>query len=208
MLEINNITKSYGKRIVLKNIRLKVNDSSIITITGNSGAGKSTLLNIIAGLEKPDNGEIFFDGMELTRKGFFMNWKLYRHIIGYMFQNYALLPDQTVMNNLKIATKYRENKDNCIYSEALEIVGLNDKYLPKPIYELSGGEQQRIALARLWLKPAKLVLADEPTGNLDSYNTQVVFDVLKNFSQNGRTVVIVTHDIENAKKLGYTYSLT
>ena len=166
-----------------------------MVISGDSGSGKSTLLNMIGGIEKPDRGSIIVEGVDITslkkKNGFFAD------IVGFLFQNFALLENKTVKENLALIK--RSSRTDVSLAEALERVGLL-KELNKKVYQLSGGEQQRVALARLMLKKCSVVLADEPTGSLDKKNKDIVMKVLHELNDEGKTVIIVTHDqsiIEN-----------
>lgn len=123
-----------------------------------------------------------------------------RHEFGYLFQNYALIDNETVANNLGIALFYQKSKNKqALMKEALQFVNLDKEILTKKVYQLSGGEQQRVAIARLYLKESEYVFADEPTGNLDQKNRDLVFELLKKLNQTGKAVIYVTHDLELAK---------
>lgn len=196
IIEINNISKSYGQKNILKDISMKIEEGELVAITGESGKGKSTMLNIIGLLESIDNGQVIIDGQKNIKPNSFAASKLLRTKISYLFQNFALIDEETVINNLLIALKYaKDNKKEKLkkISEALKMVGL-DGFEKRKVFELSGGEQQRVAIARIILKPSKIVLADEPTGSLDENNRDKVVDLLKTINKLGKTVVIVTHD--------------
>jgi len=171
----------------------------MMAITGQSGTGKSTLLNIVGLLEEPDSGDVIIQGIENAWKSEKKQIELFRYTIGYLFQNYALIDNETVSKNLDVALEYVKlpNKDDK-KKEVLEKVGLLDK-LNSKIYQLSGGEQQRIALARLMLKKNDIILADEPTGSLDEVNRDQVLSILKSLNNEGKTILIVTHDPEVSK---------
>lgn len=192
MLELNHVAKKFNKQVVLQDISLRIPDGSFTVITGVSGKGKTTLLNILGGLEKPDNGQVLVDGQALRSAG--EKLRFYRTQAGFLFQNYALVEDKTVDYNLRIGCSYRKmrNKAGGIRS-CLKRVGL-EGVEKKKVYQLSGGEQQRVALARLLLKDPAYIFADEPTGNLDAENRDVVLEQLKQLNREGKTVVIVTHD--------------
>ena len=167
-----------------------------ICITGESGAGKTTLLNLIGLLDKPDSGEI-----SINEKNYFTSkeiLKLRRNFFGYIFQDYLLMEDKTVQDNLNISKnifKYENRRqDEKDINEILEMVRLNPAYLNKKVYQLSGGEQQKVAIARMLLKPYELVLADEPTGNLDYRNKNEIIEIFKEIKKNGKTIICVTHD--------------
>ncbi|WP_142335350.1 putative bacteriocin export ABC transporter, partial [Bacillus toyonensis] len=184
---------------VLDNFNLVVNKGEMMAITGQSGTGKSTLLNIVGLLEEPDSGDVIIQGIENAWKSEKKQIELFRYTIGYLFQNYALIDNETVSKNLDVALEYVKlpNKDDK-KKEVLEKVGLLDK-LNSKIYQLSGGEQQRIALARLMLKKNDIILADEPTGSLDEVNRDQVLSILKSLNNEGKTILIVTHDPEVSK---------
>jgi len=205
MLEAVNITKAYNNEAVVSDFNLKIEKGDFIAITGESGKGKTTILNMLGLLEKPDFGEVIVEGfVNPSRKEVMMTQ---RHKFGYLFQNYALIENETVEANLKIALEYRKGVNGqktvdkkTLMKEALYFVNLNAATLKKKIYQLSGGEQQRVAIARLWLKESNYVFADEPTGNLDTKNRDVVFELLKKLNEMGKAVVYVTHDLELAEK--------
>ncbi|MCD0982422.1 ATP-binding cassette domain-containing protein, partial [Staphylococcus aureus] len=165
-------------------------------LVGESGAGKSTLLNIIAGFEDVSQGSIYIEDKLLKKKVDF-----YRYTLGYLFQNFALLENQTISQNLDLALKFKKNKkDNMnLKKEVLKKVGL-DLDIKRIVSSLSGGEQQRVALARLILKDPKIILADEPTGSLDTKNGKIVIDLLLKLLDENKTMIVVTHDLELAKR--------
>ncbi|OHW62382.1 macrolide export ATP-binding/permease protein MacB [Andreesenia angusta] len=197
MIRIDNITKSYGEKILFSDFSEEIKQSEICAIMGESGSGKTTLLNIIGSLDSPDSGKLFIDGEEVNPK---KNQKLLRYELSFLFQNYGLIDELTVKKNLQIALKYAElgKKRESEIEKALEQVGLKDK-LNDRIYTLSGGEQQRVALARTMLKPNKIILADEPTGSLDEANRDMVLKNLQAQREEGKTILIVTHDAHVAK---------
>ncbi|MEC2394742.1 putative bacteriocin export ABC transporter [Bacillus toyonensis] len=198
-IELKNISKKYENKQVLDNFNLVVNKGEMMAITGQSGTGKSTLLNIVGLLEEPDSGDVIIQGIENAWKSEKKQIELFRYTIGYLFQNYALIDNETVSKNLDVALEYVKlpNKDDK-KKEVLEKVVLLDK-LNSKIYQLSGGEQQRIALARLMLKKNDIILADEPTGSLDEVNRDQVLSILKSLNNEGKTILIVTHDPEVSK---------
>lgn len=196
---LNNINKQFESNQVIKNFSLSINKNSSLAILGDSGKGKSTLLNLIALFEDVDDGEIIIDGVNINDKEFekILYW---RYKLGYLFQNYALVDNLSVEKNLQIALKYvnkSRNDKKEIINEVLRKVGLSAKN-KKMVYTLSGGEQQRLAIARLMIKPCEIILADEPTGALDIHNRDHIIDLLKGF-QEKKTLIIVTHDREVAK---------
>jgi putative ABC transport system ATP-binding protein len=189
MITIHNLNKRFAEKILFENFNLSISDGEFVVFCGESGCGKTTLLNMIGCLEKPDSGSIIIDGVDI--------WKtkrkrdLFSYKLGFLFQNFALLEDKTVLQNLKIINKkYRSSMSP---EEALEQVGLLDTKDTK-VYKLSGGEQQRVALARLMLKQSDVILADEPTGSLDDRNADVVMELLHKINKSGKTVILVTHN--------------
>ncbi|WP_314793504.1 putative bacteriocin export ABC transporter [Eggerthia catenaformis] len=195
MLELKNISKSYNNYIILNNINISVRKKEIIAITGPSGSGKSTLLNIMGLLERPDTGHILYKGILINHKSH-QSSLLMRHTISYLFQNFALVDSMTVYDNLLIGlkyTQYNKKEKKKLIEESLLKVGLQNMSNRK-IYTLSGGEQQRTALARILLKESQIILCDEPTGSLDPINSQMILQLLFQCRQQGKTIVIVTHD--------------
>jgi putative ABC transport system ATP-binding protein len=199
--ELINVRKSYADHVVLDNFNMTVYEGEMVAITGKSGSGKSTLLNIIGMLESADRGSIKLFDEEIPRIGSTRANKLLRTCISYLFQNYALIDNATVDYNLEIPLLYSKKtkkEKQEMKREALEKVGLNIP-LRKKIHELSGGEQQRVAIARILLKPCDLILADEPTGSLDSDNRNGIMRILQGLNNEKKTIIIVTHDSYVAK---------
>lgn len=192
ILKLDHISKRYQEKVVLDQFCMEVSQGEFILITGQSGCGKSTLLNIIGLLDRPDQGRItLFDQTDV--KPFSKTAeKLLKIKIGYLFQNYALIDTETVYNNLSFVIRDSHHQNDKIKS-ALHKVGL-DHFEHKKIYQCSGGEQQRIAIARLLLKPCELILADEPTGSLDQENKIKIMTLLEEFHHQGKTIILVTHD--------------
>ena len=198
MIKIDNISKSFGERKIIDKFSLEIEEGLMISITGESGKGKTTLLNLISLLERPDSGTIVIDGISKFNKNNTMFIR--RNIIGNLFQNYALLENETVKENLLMALEYKKVSDKKdAIDNALKKVNLAG-FEKKKIYELSGGEQQRIAIARLYLQDVKYIFADEPTGNLDEKNKKIIFNLLRELCKSGKTVVFVTHDNDLAKQ--------
>ena len=193
ILKINHLNKSYGSHLVLNNINIEIQENEFCLIMGKSGCGKSTLLNIIGLLDTYDEGQVQLFNDNIPKPFSKKAEKLLKNKIGYLFQNFALIDNESVEYNLEIIMDKRKKDKQHLINEALEKVGL-DKYNDKKVCECSGGEQQRVAIARLLLKPCELILADEPTGSLDSYNKKIVCDLLKKMQQEGKTIVVVTHD--------------
>lgn len=188
MIEIKDLCKRFEDKILFQNYNLEIADGSFVVFSGKSGCGKTTLLNMIGGIESPDSGKIMVNGVDVSQK---KNKKRYfRDTVGFLFQNFALLEQKTVLENLNIIQK--SGRTEITIEEALKRVGLSE-VMNKKVYKLSGGEQQRLALARLMIKKCSLILADEPTGSLDEYNSGVVMEILHELHRMGKTVIIVTH---------------
>lgn len=190
MITVKNLTKSFGTRTLWHNLNLTVPAGRMLALVGASGSGKTTLLNCIGLLERPSSGHILFDNTDLTRLGPGGRRRFRRDKLGYLFQDYALIDNATVKANLDVARRRGTRPD---YARILERVGLAGRENEK-VHYLSGGEQQRVALARLMVKQPTLVLADEPTGALDSANSAMVVNVLREMSEQGCAVVIATHN--------------
>ena len=196
ILRIENLNKSFGDHHVIKNMSLEVNQGSFVVLTGPSGSGKSTFLNIVGLLDKHDSGTITYFGVNNPKPFSKEATKLLQTKIGYLFQNFALIESKTVEQNLMIALEFVKgiNKKERI-AEVLEYVDLKG-FEKKKISKCSGGEQQRVAVARLMLKPCELILCDEPTGSLDYENRQNIISLLKKLQADGKTILIVSHDPE------------
>ncbi|WP_172387234.1 ABC transporter ATP-binding protein [Streptomyces sp. MNP-20] len=196
MIDIVKLSKSFGARTLWSDVSTTINHGEMLALVGPSGSGKSTLLNCIGLLEKPDAGEIRYDGKDITRFGRREVRNFRRDVLGYLFQSYALIENATVAANLDVAVKPQRamrRETGVKIADALDRVGLAGREKEK-IHHLSGGEQQRVALARLMVKQPALVLADEPTGALDHANATTVIDILRELSDAGCAVVIATHD--------------
>lgn len=189
MIEIQNITKKYENHILFNHFSQKIEDGSFTIIFGESGTGKTTLLNMIGALETVDEGKIIVNGMDITKKR--VQKKYWRQNVGFLFQNFALVENKTVSENLNMI--HRQARSKVSIEEALKRVGMQGKEKQK-VFSLSGGEQQRVALARLMMKQCTLILADEPTGSLDRNNALKVMKILDSFTEEGKTVIMVTHD--------------
>lgn len=200
MIEIKNCSKRYGKHIIFNNFSLKINDNSITAIVGDSGKGKTTLLNMIGLLDQDYEGNIIINKQNISKLKGNKKLKFIRDNLSYLFQNYALIENKTVKDNLLIALEYEKipkKQKDIIINKALKDVGLSN-YQDTLVFTLSGGEQQRVGLARTMLKKGAIILADEPTGNLDYKNKEIVFNILKKLRDLKKTVIIVTHDLELA----------
>lgn len=200
-IEFINVRKSYGYRDVIKGVSFSIKEKEIVSIIGPSGSGKSTLLNMLGMLEVIDGGKILIDGQKLPKINSKRATQLRRNKINYLFQSFALISNETVEKNLLIAMNYvkssKKEKEKRI-NEVLKKLGIFG--LKKmQCNTLSGGEQQRVALARCILKPGDIVLADEPTGSLDPKMSDTVLAMLKDLRNSfGKTILIVTHDMNLA----------
>lgn len=196
MIQLLNVNKQFDEKKVLSNISLSISKNEFVCITGESGAGKTTLLNIIGLLEKPGSGEVILNGKKhFTKKDIL---RLRRDFFGYVFQDYLLIPDKTVEENICISKYKNKNINRKDTDEVMKKVGLDSSYLNKKVHYLSGGEKQKVAIARMMLKKYELVLADEPTGNLDHKNKMDIIEIFKNMKKEGKTIICVTHDQEVA----------
>lgn len=192
-LQAVSLSKSYGTHNVLNNLNFAAPAGCMVAVTGRSGSGKSTLLNILGLLEEPTSGSVTLDGVRMTGLSNRAATGFRRHVLGYLFQNYALIESTTVRQNLKVALPgMRRHQSRGAMLDLLEQVGLTHA-LDAPIAELSGGEQQRVALVRLLLRQPRLILADEPTGALDDANANLVIAALAGLARQGSTVLIATH---------------
>lgn len=185
MIEIKQLSKHYGKKTIYDKLSLTFEANRSYALVGPSGSGKTTLLNAIARLEKPDSGQILVNGQDI--------WSMkeqdyFKRYLGYVFQNYALIEEETVYDNLKILAP----KPKIV--EALHSVGLDSSFLSQNIYELSGGQAQRVAIARLLLKKACIILADEPTGALDKETGDEIIELLLSLVSPDTVLIFATHD--------------
>lgn len=185
-IDLLNVTKSFGSKKIFTDLNLRFESGKSYALIGGSGSGKSTLLNIIGRLEKIDSGNVLVDKQDI--------WKIkertfFKNTVGYVFQNYSLIENKTVYDNLKLITK-----DKKTITDVLEKVGLSSDYLHQKIYELSGGQAQRVAIARMLMKPRKIILADEPTGALDGKIGKEIIRLLLNEIAEDKYVIIATHD--------------
>ena len=200
MIEVQNIIKSYGngesRFQVLKNVSLEIRDGDFVVILGASGSGKSTFLNVISGLERPDSGKVFYDGLDITALSENELTAFRKENVGFIFQQYYLLPDMSVEKNVKMGADLAGNKD---YKNVIEAVGLGEK-LHKYPSELSGGEQQRVSVARALAKKPRVLFLDEPTGALDEQTGRQVLDyICKLKKQYDFTIIMVTHNLNIAE---------
>ncbi len=204
MIKFQNITKIYpDETVVLQDVSFEVEEGEFVSIVGKSGAGKTTLVRLILGLESPTSGNVFFQGLNVNEADSLEIQKI-RRKVGGIYQDYKLLPNKTVYENVAYIMEVEGKGYGKIKKEVprvLELIGLEDKVdnFPK---ELSGGEQQRLAIARALVNSPKVIIADEPTGNLDPYNSYEVIYMLEKINKAGATVILLTHDREIVNKLG------
>lgn len=188
MIQINHVKKTIGGHVIFDDLSMQIADQEFAVLTGPSGCGKTTLLHMIGGIEPVDSGDILVGDFNVANGKNLMHY--YRHEVGFLFQNFALVERKTVAENLGMIRK--DARSSLSMVDALRRVGMEGKET-QMVYSLSGGEQQRIALARLMMKQCSLILADEPTGSLDPNNAAQVMEILKSFSEMGKTVIMVTH---------------
>lgn len=195
LLEVKNVSKIYGDLHALKDVSFTIRKGEWVAIMGSSGSGKSTIMNIIGCMDKPTMGEVILDGQDITKESQTSLTKIRREKIGLIFQQFHLIPYLTALENVMVAQYYHSIPDEQEALQALERVGLKDraKHLPS---QLSGGEQQRVCIARALINSPEIILADEPTGNLDEVNEKIVIEILKQLHKEGATIVVVTHDLD------------
>ncbi|WP_026506579.1 ABC transporter ATP-binding protein [Butyrivibrio sp. MC2013] len=196
VVELKKVSKSYGDNIIFRDFDMQLAKGEMVCIAGESGSGKSTLLNMIGMLDKPDEGDIYLFGEKIPAIRSKLGKEYLRKKLLYIFQNFALVEGESIDYNLEIPlmnSNLSKREKGEMKKVALNKVGL-DKPLDTRIYQLSGGEQQRVALARGYLKDFDLLLADEPTGFLDEHNRDAVISMLRSFNNDGKTVLVVSHD--------------
>jgi len=205
VIQVDNMTKVYksgeNEVVALKDVNLHIKKGEFVAIMGPSGSGKSTLMNILGCLDKPTSGEYYLEGKAISQ----LDSRQLAHIrnkkIGFVFQNFNLLPRMNALRNVEIPMIYAgvSSGDRRLRAmEALKSVGLEDRWHHKP-NELSGGQRQRVAIARALVNSPRIILADEPTGNLDSKSGAEIMEIFTELHRNGATIVLVTHENEIAK---------
>ena len=202
MVTLNNVSKSYNKNKVLRSVNLKIEPGEFLSVVGQSGAGKTTLVRILIGEERIDSGQMMIGDWAITKISKHEVPYLRRQI-GVIFQDFKLLPKKTLSENVAFALEVsggQPAKIKKIVPSVLRIVGLDDKKNRYP-NEISGGEQQRVAIARALVHQPKILLADEPTGNLDAINANEIIDLLLRINKFGTTVILVTHNKEIVNRL-------
>lgn len=195
ILELRNVSKIYESVNALSNINLKVKKGDWIAIMGSSGSGKTTMMNIIGCMDRPSNGQVLINGVDISKESQKNLTNIRREKIGLIFQQFHLISYLTALENVMVSQYYHSMIDEKEALEALRKVGLVDraKHLPS---QLSGGEQQRVCIARALINNPEIILADEPTGNLDEANEIMVIEILKQLHKEGSTIIVVTHDPE------------
>ena len=198
LLEIRNVSKIYGELKALDAVSLKVEQGEWVAIMGPSGSGKSTMMNIIGCMDKPTLGEVILDGVDISKESSKRLTDIRRDKIGLIFQQFHMVNYLTAVENVMVSQYYHSMPDEKEALEALGRVGLRERarHLPS---QLSGGEQQRVCVARALINHPELILADEPTGNLDEANENIVLDLFRQLHNEGTTLIVVTHDPEVAE---------
>ncbi len=194
-IRIEDLTRRYDREVTaLDRVNLEIRSGEWVAVMGPSGSGKTTLLNILGGLDRPDEGRVLVDGLDLTRLARPELIRYRREAVGLVFQQFHLIPYLTALENVMLAQYLHSLADEAEAAQALEAVGLGQRlrHLPSA---LSGGEKQRVCIARALINRPKLILADEPTGSLDEENERAVMDLLQAIHDRGQTIVMVTHDL-------------
>ena len=214
IMKIRNLSKIYGKKevrtTVLNNLSLDIEEGDFIAVMGPSGAGKSTLLNLLSTIDKPTQGSIILDGQELTAIRNEKLAKLRKEHIGFIFQDYNLLDNMTLMDNIALPLSLSNEKAKNIQQRVQEMAGLFhlEGHLEKYPHQLSGGQKQRGAAARALIRNPRIVFADEPTGALDSKTGRTIMDVFHRLhKEQGKTIVLITHSAELAEETGRVVTL-
>lgn len=198
LIKINNLNKEFGQVKALNNINLSVYEGEWLAIMGPSGSGKSTLLNILSLMDTPSSGEYILDNENLEQMDEEQKITLRREKIGLVFQQFHLIPYLNALENVILSQYYHSSVDEEDAKMVLEKVGLSHRLTHLPS-QLSGGEQQRVCIARALINNPELLLADEPTGNLDEANEQIVLQTLQKLKNEGKTIVLITHNPDLAK---------
>lgn len=199
IISTHELTKYYDpKTCALNKVTLSINEGEWTTIMGPSGSGKTTLLNMIGSLDSPTGGKVIVDDIDITKLTRKRLTKFRREKIGFIFQQYHLIPYLTVLENVMLAQYYYGSVDERYAREVLERLGLGHRAEHIPAH-LSGGEQQRACIARALVNEPKILLADEPTGNLDQKNGENILEILKELNEDGHTIVLITHNLDIAR---------
>ncbi len=207
MISLKGINKSFGENTILKNLDLEIESGQLVVIYGESGGGKSTLLNIIGLIDDEYDGELTILGKKSPKLNSKEMQSILRNHVSYLFQNYGLIDNETVFQNFDFLfeRKCPKKERELVSIKALEDVGLSESYLKRKVFTLSGGEQQRVALAKVLIKDSKILICDEPTGSLDEDNKINIIEILKKMSN--KTIIIVSHDQELFSYADVVYKL-
>lgn len=207
MIQIIDVYKIYNKNqpnefIALKNVNLTIKEGEFVAIMGKSGAGKSTLMHLIGGIDKPTQGSIIIEGQDLSKFTDREQAKFRNQKVGIILQEFYLLNESSVLDNVLLPLQFMKHKNGYRLERATELIyGVNlENHINKKICTLSGGEKQRVAVARALSNSPNLLLADEPTGSLDSSNADEIMGMLTRLNSKGKTIILITHDIELAHK--------
>ena len=203
MIAFQNVTKTYNSHTALEDVSFKINPGEFVSLVGRSGAGKSTAIRLLIGEEKPTKGRIFFGQYEVNKLGD-KDLPLLRRHIGIVFQDFRLLSGKNVFENVAFALEVAgrpQSEINELVPQVLDMVGIGDKQKNFP-HELSGGEAQRVAIARAMVHRPEIIIADEPTGNLDPFHTWEIVNLLQKINQLGTTLILATHDKQVIDALG------
>ncbi len=209
LIKVRDMTKVYGREAAAVNaldgVNLTIDEGEFVAIMGPSGSGKSTLMNILGCLDRPTSGEYWLGGEDVSSLNRTQLAAIRNRQIGFVFQSYNLLPRSSALRNVMLPLLYSRHQRRSasererLAREALEVVGLGDRTDHRP-NEMSGGEQQRVAIARALVNEPLMILADEPTGNLDTTSSQEIVDILRGLHQRGRTIVMITHEPDLGKQ--------
>ncbi|MEX0749051.1 MAG: ABC transporter ATP-binding protein [Candidatus Saccharimonadales bacterium] len=213
LIKLNNITKSYGKgdtsTQVLEDVSLEINEGEFVAIVGASGSGKTTLMNLIGLLDRPDSGTYTLNDKDVSKLSDARRAQVRREQVGFVFQSFNLIPRLSAQGNVELPMIYDKvsSKNRRVQSERLlKLVGLGDRMKNRP-NQLSGGQMQRVAIARALANRPKLILADEPTGNLDSKTGATILKMFQKLNAKGNTIIIITHDTEVAQYVNRTITI-
>ncbi len=210
VIELEKVSKNYrrGSETVhaIRDVSLAVQPGEYVAVVGHSGSGKTTLMNIMGCLDRPTSGRVAIDGREVQEETESGLTRLRRNAIGFVFQQFFLIPTLTVLENVSLPSLFIRRQSNGRARDLLEMVGLGSRLHHLPA-QLSGGEMQRVAIARSLINSPPIVLADEPTGNLDSRNAGIIMDIFKQLNQDGVTIVMVTHNPDIVKRCDRTVQI-
>lgn len=205
MITFESVSYKVGEKVIIDKMSFSINEGEMVAVTGESGSGKSTVLNLCGGLIEAVSGTVTINGVKNPKYNSAKGRGLLHDDICFIFQNFVLLSEETVQYNFELIKKFFPSEIK--YEDCLEQVGLKADILKQKVFELSGGEQQRVAIARNLLKPHKIILADEPTGSLDPQNRDLILKLLRMLNDSGKTILIVTHDEEVTKQCGRSIKL-